>query len=361
VTSAKPRRFVVRSVCSLVAAGLAFAIVVPASATSPQKKARTSARAARSAREDVRAARAELRSLDIQLSLAAERLHEGKVLLATLRGQLSFARTRSDRADVAATDAVTAFDSLVRWSYESGVSSQIGVLGLGSVSDLEEGVGLLSAMAEHQRAVVASAAGARAAAARADGQTTSLEAEVAGELASQRTANRDLNAAAVRQRTVIAHLEHRLHRKIQLAVADRHAAEVAAQQPPPPPPAPPAPAPGSTSGPAPGPTSGPLPGPSEPQPTTGEIVDLITSLWGTGYDGQVARCVAWRESRYQPTARNTSSGASGLFQLMPFWWDGNNQYGWRFDPYDPRQNAIHAHLIWKADGWGPWTTGHLCV
>ncbi len=341
-----------RSVCGLVAAGLAFGIVVPASATSSGKKARTSAWAARSARDDVRAARAELRSIDVQLSVAAERLHEGKVLLATLRGQFSFARTRSARADAAATDAAAAFDSLVRWSYESGASSQLGVLGLGSVSDLEEGVGLLSAMAEHQREVVADAAGARAAAARADGQTTSLEAQVASTLAGQRTANQELNAAANRQLSLIAHLEHRLHRKIQLAIADRRAAEEAAQQSPPPPPPP---------GPTSGPTTGPLPGPSEPEPTTGEIVDLITSLWGTGYDGEVARCVAWRESRYQPTARNTSSGASGLFQLMPFWWDGNNQYGWRFDPYDARQNAIHAHLIWKADGWGPWTTGHLCV
>jgi hypothetical protein len=343
----------VRSVATVIASGLAFGMLSPASATTPAHRARAADRAARSAREDVRTARAELRSIDLQLSLAAERLHAGRILLATLRGQLSSARSRSTRADAAADDAATAFDSLVRWSYESGVSSQLGVLGLGTVSDLEEGVGLLSAMAEHQHQVVADAADARAEAARADGQTTSLEAQVTGALAGQASANRQLNAAAARQRGVITHLEHRLHRRIRLAVADRRAAEEAAQQPPPPPP--------PTSGPATGATTGPLPGPSEPAPTTGEIVDLITSLWGTGYDGQVARCVAWRESRYQPTARNASSGAAGLFQLMPFWWDGNNSYGWRFDPYDPRQNAVHAHLIWKADGWGPWTTGHLCV
>jgi hypothetical protein len=46
---------------------------------------------------------------------------------------------------------------------------------------------------------------------------------------------------------------------------------------------------------------------------------------------------------------------------MPFWWDGNNAYGWRFDPFDPRLNAKHAYLIWKADGWFPWTTRPLCV
>jgi hypothetical protein len=96
-------------------------------------------------------------------------------------------------------------------------------------------------------------------------------------------------------------------------------------------------------------------------PTTGQVVELIRSLWGDGYDGQVARCVAWRESRYQPTARNSESGAAGLFQLMPFWWDGNSEFGWRFDPYDAEANAYHAHLIWKVYGWEPWTTGHLCV
>jgi hypothetical protein len=46
---------------------------------------------------------------------------------------------------------------------------------------------------------------------------------------------------------------------------------------------------------------------------------------------------------------------------MPFWWDGNNEFGWRFDPYDAKANVFHAHLIWKAYGWEPWTTGHLCV
>ena len=46
---------------------------------------------------------------------------------------------------------------------------------------------------------------------------------------------------------------------------------------------------------------------------------------------------------------------------MPFWWDGNNEYGWNFDPYDPQANAEHAFLLWQAQGWGPWTTGHLCV
>ncbi|HXJ64714.1 MAG TPA: lytic transglycosylase domain-containing protein, partial [Actinomycetota bacterium] len=230
--------------------------------------------------------------------------------------------------------------------------------------------------ASHQQGVAKAAADARARAAETDGQTTSLEAEVTNAVAGQRAAATELNTAAARQKEVIGQLEKTLHHRIQLAIADRRAAQEAArqaareaarqaaaeaarkaqeqQQP-----GPTGPSGPTTSGP--GGPSGPLPGPSEPIPTTGEIVDLITSFWGTGYDGQVAKCVGWRESRYQPTARNTSSGAAGIFQLMPFWWDGNNEFGWKFDPYDARQNIVHAHMIWQAYGWGPWTTGHLCV
>ena len=74
-----------------------------------------------------------------------------------------------------------------------------------------------------------------------------------------------------------------------------------------------------------------------------------------------AECIAQHESGDDPNNRNPSSGSAGLFQLMPFWWDGNNQFGWRFDPYDAQQNAIHAHLIWERDGWTPWTTMHFCA
>ena len=315
----------------------------------------------RSARADLQAARAELHALDLRLSLAAERLHQGKVLLATLRADLAAARARADRAERAAAVAATSFDAVIRWAYERGTSSQLAVLGLGSMSDLSQGVDLLSAMAGNQEQLAASAASTRADADDAAAQSASLEAAVAKTLDDQRTAGQELHAATIRQRDVIAETERRLHHRIVLAIADSRAAEKAAreaarkaeQSPPPPAPNP--------TGPPTDPPPGPLPGPSEPIPTTGEVVALISSLWGDGADGQVARCVAWRESRYQATARNSSSGAAGLFQLMPFWWDGNNQYGWRFDPYDARANAFHAHLIWKAYGWEPWTTGHLCV
>jgi hypothetical protein len=74
----------------------------------------------------------------------------------------------------------------------------------------------------------------------------------------------------------------------------------------------------------------------------------------------VAACIADHESADNANSRNASSGSAGLFQLMPFWWDGNNRFGWAFDPYDPQQNADHAHLLWQQAGWAPWTTAHYC-
>ncbi len=285
--------------------------------------------------------------------------------MSTLRGQLDEARDRSAEADAQAAEAADAFDSVVRWAYETGASSQLAVLGLGSVEDLSAGVDFLSAMASNQAQVAASADEARERADEAAAQSASLEAAVRRTLDAQRAAGRDLNAAAKPAegadrgaRTAPPPPDRRWRsptdappkRRPQAEQEAQQKAEEQAEQQNP-----------AADEPAPGPTTGPLPGPSEPIPTTGEIVDLITGSWGTGYDGQVARCVAWRESRYQPTARNSSSGASGLFQLMPFWWDGNSEFGWRFDPYDAQANAVHAHLIWKAYGWEPWTTGHLCV
>jgi soluble lytic murein transglycosylase-like protein len=91
-----------------------------------------------------------------------------------------------------------------------------------------------------------------------------------------------------------------------------------------------------------------------------EIVTLIESLWRHDVAGRHARCIARHESSLDPMARNAKSGASGLFQLMPFWWNGNNEHGWKFDPYDAQKNAEHAHLIWEAQRWEPWTTERFC-
>jgi hypothetical protein len=63
--------------------------------------------------------------------------------------------------------------------------------------------------------------------------------------------------------------------------------------------------------------------------------------------------VIYRESRGNPSARNSSSGAAGLLQFMPQWYTG----GWSlpaFDPYDPTENLKMGWRLYKQQGWTPW-------
>jgi hypothetical protein len=57
--------------------------------------------------------------------------------------------------------------------------------------------------------------------------------------------------------------------------------------------------------------------------------------------------VMWCESNCQPGAHNRS-GASGLMQVMPMWFDGR-------DPYDPATNLTMAVEIKHKQGWHAWS------
>ena len=61
-----------------------------------------------------------------------------------------------------------------------------------------------------------------------------------------------------------------------------------------------------------------------------------------------------RESGGAPKAKNPTSTASGLMQFLAFHWDGSGDYGWRFDPFNPRSNLLYGHKLWKKLGWQPW-------
>lgn len=63
-----------------------------------------------------------------------------------------------------------------------------------------------------------------------------------------------------------------------------------------------------------------------------------------------ALCLMSHESGGNPNARNPSSGAAGLFQVMPFWWE---KYGG--DRYDPETNVRVASLIYQQQGWSAWS------
>lgn len=59
------------------------------------------------------------------------------------------------------------------------------------------------------------------------------------------------------------------------------------------------------------------------------------------------------ESNGDPGARNGSSGASGLFQVMPFWAD---HFGVsRESLFDPETNAEIARKVWDEQWWYGWS------
>lgn len=59
--------------------------------------------------------------------------------------------------------------------------------------------------------------------------------------------------------------------------------------------------------------------------------------------------VIYRESRGNPLARNTYSGAAGLLQFLPSWWSKG-----QFDPYNPRQCLRRGFKAHRDLGWSPW-------
>ena len=88
--------------------------------------------------------------------------------------------------------------------------------------------------------------------------------------------------------------------------------------------------------------------------------DAIAEHWGG--NAECAERIAERESGLDPTAVNRSSGATGLFQMMPLHksWI-KSDLGYEFSEMkDPYKNAEAAALLsyknYKAygDGWAPW-------
>ena len=82
---------------------------------------------------------------------------------------------------------------------------------------------------------------------------------------------------------------------------------------------------------------------------SGTIADLIAQIFGANAGDAIS--VASCESGLDPSRTNASSGAAGLFQLMPFHWQGS------FDPYDPAANARYAYgLSAGGSDWGAWAS-----
>lgn len=74
-------------------------------------------------------------------------------------------------------------------------------------------------------------------------------------------------------------------------------------------------------------------------------------------DVDLALRVMQCESGGNPNAKNPSSSASGLFQMLRGWWDGE----WQFDPFDPEQNVRHASYLWAGgSGISHWNASRHC-
>lgn len=90
-------------------------------------------------------------------------------------------------------------------------------------------------------------------------------------------------------------------------------------------------------------------------PTTPTVVEdwrpLVASFFPADQVDKALHVMAC-ESGGNPYAYNPS-GAAGLFQMMPHWYQGRSAYP-AFDPFDPVANVAAAAWLWGQLGWGQW-------
>lgn len=98
--------------------------------------------------------------------------------------------------------------------------------------------------------------------------------------------------------------------------------------------------------------------PATPEPTRDAPVygagveDIIRAYdWQDDY----AIAVAWCESKFDPSAYNRSSGASGIFQILPYWHASRLRPGESW--FDAETNVRIAYELWREQGWTPWSVG----
>ena len=75
-----------------------------------------------------------------------------------------------------------------------------------------------------------------------------------------------------------------------------------------------------------------------------------------GVNASTALYVAWRESRYRPSAYNAAGGAAGIYQhLLKYWPDRAADYGFRdWSPFNARANIMVTMRMVRLYGWDPW-------
>jgi hypothetical protein len=75
-----------------------------------------------------------------------------------------------------------------------------------------------------------------------------------------------------------------------------------------------------------------------------------------GVSTERALYIAWRESRYQPSAYNEDGPAAGIYQhLTKYWPERAERYGFPgWSAFDGRANIIVTMRMVSRIGWGPW-------
>jgi soluble lytic murein transglycosylase-like protein len=269
-------------------------------------------------------------ALSGQLAALDARERAANAHLATVRMQAAAARTqlRSARSQLAGERQLLA--RLLVAAYKSDAPSTTAfLLSSHSLSDLiarievEDRAGNASAAAVEQlRRTLAQTRSASIRLDRAQAAAASISAAVA-------TERHTIASELSQEQSLYAGLQHQISRMVtatraaqRQAAATRHPSR-------------------SRRTPAPAPTPPPV-----PPVGSSAIVAMIDHAFGA--HAAVALAIAERESGLNPNARNPS-GASGLFQLMPIWWQG------KFDPFNPAANIAAAYAISRGGtDWSAW-------
>jgi hypothetical protein len=77
-----------------------------------------------------------------------------------------------------------------------------------------------------------------------------------------------------------------------------------------------------------------------------------------GISREKALYIAWRESRYRPSAYNATGNAAGIYQHLLKYWPGRaEEFGFKdWSAFNARANIFVAMRMVRRYGWSPWAT-----
>ena len=90
--------------------------------------------------------------------------------------------------------------------------------------------------------------------------------------------------------------------------------------------------------------------------TKEQIENYIKEKFGASAETMLA--IAKCESGLNPSAKNSRSTASGVFQIIKGTWQGNTEASWD-ERFDAKTNIDTAFTIWSHRGTQPWKCGKI--